>query len=122
MNPFLSFFEGPFGAAFAVMDEYRFLPSADNFTEFSDEMYEVFYIKEGKMPSERLYQMHVDSHINEKEVLIVTKTEMEEFLKARQFVDLITLENKKLIDASDTERLDYFKNWLPMVFPNKSKE
>ena len=108
MNPFLSFLVGPFGAAFAVMNEYRFLPSTDSFTEFSDEMYEAYLIKEGKMPSERLFQMHADSNTNEKEVLVVTKTEMEEFLKARQFVDHITLEKDDLKDASDVDRLDYY--------------
>lgn len=85
MNPFLSFLVGPYGAAFGVMDEYRFLPTVNNFMEFSDEMYEAFFIKEGKMPSERLYRMNVKSHSNEKEILVVTKTEMEEFLKAKQF-------------------------------------
>jgi len=122
MNPFLSFLVGPFGAAFAVMNEYRFLPSTDSFTEFSDEMYEAYLIKEGKMPSERLFQMHADSNTNEKEVLVVTKTEMEEFLKARQFVDHITLEKDDLKDASDVDRLDYFMKLFPILFPDKPQE
>ena len=122
MNPFLSFLVGPFGAAFAVMNEYRFLPSTDSFTEFSDEMYEAYLIKEGKMPSERLFQMHADSNTNEKEVLVVTKTEMEEFLKARQFVDHITLEKDDLKDASDVDRFDYFMKLFPILFPDKPQE
>ena len=122
MNPFLSFLVGPFGAAFAVMNEYRFLPSTDSFTEFSDEMYEAYLIKEGKMPSERLFQMHADSNTNEKEVLVVTKTEMEEFLKARQFVDHITLEKDDLKDASDVDRLDYFMKLFPILLPDKPQE
>lgn len=122
MNQFLSFLVGPYGAAFGVMDEYHFLPTANNFMEFSDEMYEAFFIKEGKMPSERLYRMNVKSHSNEKEILVVTKTEMEEFLKAKQFVDHVTLKVDELKNASDSERLDYFKEVFSILFPDKPKE
>lgn len=122
MDPILSFLVGPYGAAFAVMDEYRFLPSIDSFTELSDEMYEAYLAQEGKMPSERLFLMHVDSNSNEKEALLVTKTEMEEILKAKQFVDRVTIEKEDLKEASDVERLDYFKTMFPMLFPDKPQE
>lgn len=104
------------------MDEYRFLPSIDSFIELSDEMYEAYLAQEGKMPSERLFLMHVDSNSNEKEALLVTKTEMEEILKAKQFVDRVTIEKEDLKEASDVERLDYFKTMFPMLFPDKPQE
>ena len=42
MNPFLSLLVGPLGQAFALMDEYQFLPSRDNFTEITEEMYNAY--------------------------------------------------------------------------------
>ena len=119
MNPFASFFFGPYGQAFALMDEYRFLPSPENFTEFSEEMYEAFYRQIG-MPAERMYQLRPGPHYTDKEILVVSKTEMHEFLKARQFVDKVTHDVPELEGASDLERLSYFKSKFDFLFPANS--
>ena len=42
MNPFLSLLVGPYGQAFALMDAYQFLPSQENFKEFTEEMYNAY--------------------------------------------------------------------------------
>ena len=47
MNPFLSLLVGPLGEAFAVMAEYRFLPTPECFAEFTEEMYEAYFHKMG---------------------------------------------------------------------------
>ncbi|MBO4434588.1 MAG: hypothetical protein J5769_03940 [Bacteroidales bacterium] len=119
MNPFLSFFVGPFGAAFSVMDEYLFLPSPENFTEFTEEMYEVYFIKNG-MPGERMYQMHPGTSSNPKEILTISKTEMSEMLRAREFVDRMVSHNRKLKNASDLDKLHYFISKFPFLFPKKT--
>lgn len=121
MNPFASFFFGPYGHAFSVMDEYQFLPSPENFTEFSEEMYEVYFCKMG-MPAERMYQLKPGSHYNEKEILTVSKTEMRELVKARAFVDKVTLDVPELEGASDLDRLNYFKAKFDFLFTDKNTE
>ena len=77
MTPFLSYLVGPYGQAFAIMDEYQFLPSRVNFTELTEEMYNDYFNKMD-MPEERLYQMHPGKQYEGQEVLVVSKTEMEE--------------------------------------------
>ena len=121
MNPFMSFLVGPYGQAFAIMDEYQFLPSRENFTEFTEEMYNAYFNKMG-MPAERLYQMYPGKQYEGHEVLTVSKTEMEEVLKAREFIDATISSNPELKEASDLEKLNYFKSHFPILFPNSTKD
>ena len=118
MNPFLSFLVGPYGQAFAIMDEYQFLPTENDFKEFSEEMYERFFAKHG-MPSERLFQMIPPSldASKSKDILVVKKSEIKEILSARAFVDDFASNKKELENASDMDRLNAFKSFLPFVFP-----
>ena len=117
MNPFLSFLVGPYGQAFALMDEYRFLPSRENFTEFTEDMYNAYFNKMG-MPAERLYQMLPGKQYGGQEVLVISKTEMEEMLKAREFIESTLSSNPKMKGASDLEKLNYFKSQFTILFPN----
>lgn len=121
MNPFASFLMGPYGKAFSMMAEYRFLPTRENFTEFTEEMYDAYYNEEG-MPAERMFQMKPGRHHNETEILSVSKTEMKEILKAKLFVDKATLKIKELKGASDEERLDYFMSQFPFLFSDQKTE
>ena len=122
MNPLESFFFGPYGKAFAIMDEYQFLPTPENFTEFSEEMYEDYFHHFG-MPAERLYQIHPGPHYHkENEILMASKTEMEEFLKAKAFIDDITLGKPELQGASDMERLNYVKANLDFLFKSHKED
>ena len=121
MNPFLSLLVGPLGQAFALMDEYQFLPSRDNFTEFTEEMYNAYYNKMG-MPAERLYQVLPGKQYEGQEVLVVSKTEMEEMLKARKFIESTLSSNPKMKDASDLEKLNYFKSQFTVLFPNPKEQ
>ena len=121
MNPFLSFLVGPYGQAFALMDEYQFLPSRENFTEFTEDMYNAYFNKMG-MPAERLYQMHPGKQYEGQEVLVISKTEMEEMLKARKFIESTLSSNPKMKDASDVEKLNYFKSQFTVFFPNHKSQ
>lgn len=116
MTPFLSYLVGPYGQAFAIMDEYQFLPSRENFTEFTEEMYNAYFNKMG-MPEERLYQMHPGKQYEGQEMLVVSKTEMVEMLKAREFIDSTLSSHPEMKDASDLEKLNYFKSQFKILFP-----
>jgi len=106
MNTFLSFLVGPLGAAFQLMDKYQFLPSSENFTEFPELMYEVYFIEHG-MPAERMYLMNTGCETEDKGSLIVSKTEMKEILRAREFLDSMVLKDEKMKNATDIEKLNY---------------
>ena len=121
MNPFLSFLVGPYGQAFALMDEYQFLPSQENFKEFTEVMYNAYFNKMG-MPAERLYQMLPGKQYEGKEVLVMSKTEVEEMLKAREFVESTLSSNQEMKEASDLEKLNYFKSQFTILFPNSQKQ
>lgn len=121
MNPFLSFLVGPYGQAFALMDEYQFLPSRENFTEFTEEMYNAYFNKMG-MPAERLYQVLPGKQYEGQEVLVISKTEMEEVLKAREFIESSLSCNPEMKDASDLDKLNYFKSQFSILFPNTRKQ
>ena len=121
MNPFLSFLVGPYGQAFALMDEYQFLPSRENFKEFTEEMYNAYFNKMG-MPAERLYQMLPGKQYEGKEVLVMSKTEVEEMLKARESVESTLSSNQEMKGASDLEKLNYFKSQFAFLFPNSRKQ
>ena len=121
MNPYLSFLVGPYGQAFSLMDEYQFLPSRENFTEFTEEMYNVYFNKMG-MPAERLYQMHPGEQYKGHEILVISKTEVEEVLKARGFIDTDLSSDPKMKDASDLEKLNYFKSQFDFLFPKLRKQ
>lgn len=121
MNPFLSFLVGPYGQAFALMDEYQFLPSRENFTEFTEEMYNAYFNKMG-MPAERLYQVLPGKQYEGQEVLVISKTEMEEVLKAREFIESSLSSNPEMKDASDLDKLNYFKSQFSILFPNTRKQ
>jgi hypothetical protein len=121
MNPFASFLVGPYGQAFALMDEYQFLPTPECFTEFTEEMYEAYYVHKG-MPAERLFQMNTGPQYRGKEILTVSKTEKEEILKARQFVDSVISSNPSLKGASDEECINYFKSRFSFFFPDHKLE
>lgn len=121
MNPFLSFLVGPYGQAFALMDEYQFLPSQENFKEFTEEMYNAYFNKMG-MPAERLYQMLPGKQYEGKEVLVMSKTEMKEMLKAREFIESTLSSNPEMQEASDLEKLNYFKSQFTLLFPNHRKQ
>ena len=103
------------------MAEYRFLPTRENFTEFTEEMYDAYYNEEG-MPAERMFKMKPGRHHKGTEILSVSKTEMEEILKAKLFVDKATLKIKELKGASDEERLDYFMSQFPFLFSDQKTE
>ena len=120
MNTFLSFLVGPLGAAFQVMDEYQFLPSRENFTEFSESMYEAYFLIHG-MPAERMYRMNPGHDTDSKEILTVSKTEMEEFIRAREFLDMV-LQDEKMKNATDIEKLNYFKSQFSFLFPSEGEE
>lgn len=117
MNPFVSFILGPYGKAFAMMAEYQFLPTPESFTEFTEEMYEAYYNKMG-MPAERMYQMNPGPHYKGFEILTVSKTEMKEILRAKLFVDMVTLNDQSLKGSSDAERLKYFMSQFTFLFPD----
>lgn len=121
MNSIMSLLVGPLGEAFSVIDEYRFLPNPECFTEFTEEMYEAYFNKMG-MPAERMYQMNPGAHYKGTEILIVSKTEMGEMLKARRFIDDVIKEETSLEGASDEERLDYFKSIYSFLFPDQKNE
>ena len=121
MNIFTSFLVGPFGEAFSIMAEYRFLPKPENFKEFTEEMYEAYYNKMG-MPAERMFQMNPGQYYKGSEILTVSKTEMEEILKAKLFIDNATLNNQSLKGASDEERLSYFMSQFTFLFPDQKTE
>ena len=121
MNPLLSFLVGPYGQAFGLMDEYQFLPTRENFTAFTEEMYNVYFSKMG-MPAERLYQMHPGKQYKGREILVISKTEMEEVLKARGFIDMVLSSDPEMKDASDLEKLNYFKSEFDFLFPKLRKQ
>ena len=103
------------------MAEYRFLPKPENFKEFTEEMYEAYYNKMG-MPAERMFQMNPGQYYKGSEILTVSKTEMEEILKAKLFIDNATLNNQSLKGASDEERLSYFMSQFTFLFPDQKTE
>lgn len=121
MNPFMSLLVGPYGQSFALMDEYQFLPSRENFTEFTEEMYNTYFNKMG-MPAERLYQIHPGKQYEGQDILVISKTEMEEMLKAREFIDSFLSGIPEMNDASDLEKLNYFKSRFTILFPNPQKQ
>lgn len=118
MNTFLSFLVGPLGTAFQLMDKYQFLPSRENFTEFPELMYEVYFIEHG-MPAERMYLMNTGCETEDKGSLIVSKTEMKEILRAREFLDSMVLKDEKMKNATDIEKLNYFKSQFYVMFPSE---
>ena len=103
------------------MDEYQFLPSQENFKEFTEEMYNAYFNKMG-MPAERLYQMLPGKQYEGKEVLVMSKTEMKEMLKAREFIESTLSSNPEMQEASDLEKLNYFKSQFTLLFPNHRKQ
>ena len=103
------------------MDEYQFLPSRENFTEFTEEMYNAYFNKMG-MPAERLYQVLPGKQYEGQEVLVISKTEMEEVLKAREFIESSLSSNPEMKDASDLDKLNYFKSQFSILFPNTRKQ
>ena len=54
MDSVLSLLVGPLGKSFRIFKEYGILPKDRNFIEFSEEMYEKYYMAVG-MPSGRLF-------------------------------------------------------------------
>lgn len=74
------------------------------------------------LPAERMYQLKPGSHYNEKEILTVSKTEMRELVKARAFVDKVTLDVPELEGASDLDRLNYFKAKFDFLFTDNNTE
>ena len=121
MDPFTSFFFGPYCLAFAIMDEYQFLPTPESFTEFTEEMYEEYFEELG-MPAERMFQMNPGPQYKGGTILSVSKTEMQEILKAKQFVDDEVMKEPKMKDASDLEKIDYFKSQFTFFFPDKNND
>jgi len=117
MTPFLSLLVGPYGQAFALMDEYQFLPTREDFKEFTEEMYNAYFNKMG-MPAERLYQVLPGKQGKGQKVLVVSKTEMEEVLKAREFIETTLSNNPEMKDATDLEKLNYFKSQFSILFRN----
>lgn len=103
------------------MDEYQFLPSRENFTEFTEEMYNAYFNKMG-MPAERLYQMNPGKQYEGHEVLVISKTEMEEMIRAREFIELTLSSNQEMRDASDLEKLNYFKSRFSILFPEQTRK
>ena len=103
------------------MDEYQFLPSKENFKELTEEMYNAYFNKMG-MPAERLYQVLPGKQYEGHEVLVVSKTEMKEMLKAREFIDSTLSSNPEMKGASDSEKLNYFKSQFTILFPNSPKQ
>lgn len=69
-----------------------------------------------------MYQMNPGAHYKGTEILIVSKTEMGEMLKARRFIDDVIKEETSLEGASDEERLDYFKSIYSILFPDQKNE
>jgi len=103
------------------MAEYKFIPTRECFTEFTEEMYEAYYNKMG-MPAERMFRMNPGLQYKSKEVLTVSKTEMNEILKAKRFVDDVTSKDPSLEGASDEERLNAFMSQFSFLFPNQKSE
>ena len=101
-----------------VTDKY---PSQENFKEFTEEMYNAYFNKMG-MPAERLYQMLPGKQYEGKEVLVMSKTEMKEMLKAREFIESTLSSNPEMQEASDLEKLNYFKSQFTLLFPNHRKQ
>ena len=118
MNTYLSFLASPRGAAFQLMDAYQFLPSRENFTEVPKIMYEMYFLAYG-MLEERMYLMNTGIGTDGKGGLIVSETEMGEILKAREFLDRMVLKDEKMKNATDIERLNYFKSQFYDMFPSE---
>ena len=47
---------------------------------------------------------------------------MNEMLKAKQFVDDVTLKETSMKDASDEDRLNYFMTQFSILFPDQKTE
>lgn len=90
--------------------------------EFTEEMYDAYYSKMG-MPAERLYQMRPgNNQVEGSEILSISKTEMEEMLKAREFIEKTIAKNPENKNASDLDKLRYFKSLYPFLFTNSKQE